>query len=254
MPKLLFWEWTWRTILRVATFSFAVGMVWAALSIPGFGITYDISSPRFILAFLMDTVFIYLVTFMCFMIGLAMQTWGEVFYMVKLGRKEATTGFYWAMFLNLLVNLLAVKIIPQDTPSVTVGSVLFTSIVTAFIAQQTAYSVYYRYGVLDRTDRREYIDQITYTNRWKKLLRLVFPLPKRGVLFGSMFTAPLLLLMAVWLSGLVAQATISTMMGLALSMALGLLYGLFGLLIRFFDAVRPGEKRESLYPYFETIR
>lgn len=255
MPSMLFWEWFWRTILRIFTFSAVIGIAWSLISLVQFG-DIDPGDFRFIISYFIDTTVVYALVFGTFFIGLTMHMWGVIGELIALSRKRILTGYLWSIFASLSMNLIIVNImIRTDVAPVTTASVTLTTTVTAIIAQSTAFSAYYEFAVLNRSDRSEFNHRKASRNKFLSFVMFFVPAPREGRLFLGIVSGAVLTPLSIWLSLTVATLVSNGFIKpIIMSLIMGLTFGLHGLLIRLFDAIRPGSKKASLYPHFETER
>src|SRR5699024_12850680 len=85
-PGKLFWDWSFRSQVKAISVGLVIGLGWMALASWAGSDQVAASRFGFIASFLIDTTFVYLACMLGTLVGIALQTWGIVGWVISQGK------------------------------------------------------------------------------------------------------------------------------------------------------------------------
>lgn len=253
-PGRLFWIWAFKGICKSLLIGVLFGAAWSLLSWQSFGVSEG-DRPNIIvsvMAFVIDTFFVFMVVSISTIIGLSIHTWDVIAMIFRKGIQEFMGRYAITLLVTMfLVGLLGSITVKYGIEYTQTGLASLIFVFTSTMAFSLAYHVYCIHAVMTREERTEY----KYREQSKFLSTLKFFLPikdRTRVLFPVVWAGILTGLSLVMTGWVVDRITCPT--NLAYAIISSLLFTLWGIARRVLDIVKPWGENERLYPAFETYR
>jgi len=258
-PGKLFWDWSFRSQVKAISVGLVIGLGWMALASWAGSDQVAASRFGFIASFLIDTTFVYLACMLGTLVGIALQTWGIVGWVISQGKVRLIQGYMWALLLSLLVGVSSRYFQAEYGYLYDSLGVLGTNfMLTSVIAFTVSYRVYCLHATMEPSERRDYLSRYK-GHGWRSRILLVAKrtLPfadKTKMTFGFLFAGVISLFIFVASYYLSRYSGNAGYMPLYHSILSCFAFSLFCNVVRFLDVVKLWGEKERLYPYFEDYR
>ena len=260
MPGALFWKWSLYAVLKSVFTGALLGGLWMIATAIQFDPGTTLGNLGYMLSFLVDGTFVYWAILLGASLGYMLHTWDVFGALLTDARRMFMTRFLVAVLASLVAGFILRYIWMQigvasegQVPPFYAMIVSFT--VVGAVALATAFRGYVLYVVMDSKERREYIREDNSRGGVKRITRFMIPFLDRNrmslVVLQAVFMVALAIQVAATLSSAYSDINLFPVM---VAVGLSLVSTLWAWALRFWDSIRPGRRRETLYPHFEDYR
>lgn len=251
----VFLEWSFRSIGKAAYGGMFLGVLWAGTSLITVRPDTSTSGSRFLvlLTFFLDTSFTFLVTCIGLLAGMTMFGWASVGKIISDGRKIILSRYLWAIML-IFISVAVVQYYHFTYNfSIYLGISALTYVIAASFALSGAYHAYWMFGVMRRSERREYYATRNSTTFLRGLFKRV-PLFDCTHVTAAFLWALVIVAAALWTTSWITSWTPykEHLTQAVFATVLSTLFGVWGVARRFLNELRPGSKKVPMYPYWEV--
>lgn len=260
MPGKLFWKWSLYAVLKSLFTGVFLGSLWMVATAVEFQQGTVLGNLGYMLSFLVDGTFVYWAVLLGASQGFILQTWDVFGALLTDARRMFLTRYLVAVLASLVAGFI-LRFIWMQIGTATEGQVpafyamIVSFTVVASIAYATSFRGFMMYVVMDSKRRREYIREDNSRGGVTRMMRSMIPWMDRNrmafTVLQVVFMVAISIQVAVTLSSLYGEINlfpVTAAVGLSLTPCL------WAWLLRLWDSLRPGKRRETLYPHFEDYR
>lgn len=253
-------KWMGYSIVKALVFGLALSGLLVLLSIPQGGVIDNtvLSRVSTLAAFSVDNIITFVAVGMGLSIGLTVSSWDAVSLPIKMNFKEHVSKAIWSVALAVIIVFVTIQstAIMSNVAEITYGLSLINMVIAGSLALSQSWRSYIVYGVMTKTERAAHKRHRSDSTAIKSVFKWFIPFVDRTRLWGATAVSLLVVGLAVSLSsqtslGIETAIDPKYVVAVMYPVLLTLLSCLFGLVVRLMDSIRPGSRKNSLYPRWE---